>query len=147
MATLKATSVKDVDSATFVRALAAHLKRSGKMVVPAYCDHIKTSTARELGPDNVDWFYIRAAAIARRLYVRRGMGVGAFRRVFGTSKRKNMLRSHHADACGGIIRYILKEFEKLELVAKSRDGGRMMTASGQRVLDRIANQLKTTRVL
>lgn len=147
MATIpKNTSVKDVDPSAFVQAFAQHLKRSGKMVVPAYCDHIKTSCAKQLGPADPDWFYVRAAAVARHLYVRPA-GTNGLRKAFGCSKRKNMLRAHHSIASGGVIRYILKEFEKMEIVDKAQSGGRKLTPNGLRMCDRVANQLKTVRFL
>ena len=76
-------TVKDVASHDFVIAYAAHLKRIGKIEVPKWADLVKTGTTRELAPYDPDWYYIRAAAIARRVYLRGGIGVGAFKRIFG----------------------------------------------------------------
>ena len=63
-------TVKDVASHDFVIAYAAHLKRIGKIEVPKWADLVKTGTTRELAPYDPDWYYIRAAAIARRVYLR-----------------------------------------------------------------------------
>ena len=76
-------TVKDVNSHDFVIAYAAHLKRIGKIEVPKWADLVKTGITRELAPYDPDWYYIRAAAIARRVYLRGGIGVGAFKRIFG----------------------------------------------------------------
>merc|ERR1711964_233842 len=85
--------VKDVQSQAFVVELAKYLKRSGKIVLPKYVDYVKTGVAKELAPYNPDWFYIRAAALARRAYVRPGTGVGGFRKVYSTSKKKGVVPS------------------------------------------------------
>lgn len=53
-------TVRDVDSHKFVKAYAAHLKRSGKLAVPSWVDLVKTGTNRELAPYDPDWFYVRA---------------------------------------------------------------------------------------
>ena len=52
--------MKDVASADFVIAYAAHLKRIGKIEVPKWADLVKTATYKELAPYDPDWYYIRA---------------------------------------------------------------------------------------
>lgn len=53
-------TVRDVDAQKFVAAYAAHLKRTGKLEVPAWVDLVKTAPHKELSPYNPDWFYVRA---------------------------------------------------------------------------------------
>ncbi|EER08063.1 40s ribosomal protein s19, putative, partial [Perkinsus marinus ATCC 50983] len=50
-----------------------------------WAEYIKTGTQRELAPYDDDYLYIRAAAIARRIYIRPNIGVGALRKIFGMS--------------------------------------------------------------
>ena len=69
-------TVKDVDSQEFVMALAKYLKRSGKVALPKYVDYAKTGHYKEMPPQDADWFYVRCAAVARRIYVKGGVGVG-----------------------------------------------------------------------
>jgi hypothetical protein len=52
-------TVRDVPVNQYINALAQHLKKSGKIELPAWHDLVKTSTARELPPQNPDWFYVR----------------------------------------------------------------------------------------
>jgi len=56
--------------------------------VPQWTELVKTGTHKELAPYDPDWFYIRCAAIARRLYCRGGVGVGALRKVYGGPKNR-----------------------------------------------------------
>lgn len=84
-----------------------------------------------------------AAAIARRVYIRQGMGVGGFRRAFGgrSNAAGSTAPEHHAKAAGGIIRHALQQLEAMGLVEKNpaAQGGRRITAEGQRqVRDRSA---------
>lgn len=58
--------VKDVPADRFVVALAEHFKKSDKLKVPQWAEIVKTGAYKELPPVNPDWFFIRAAAIARR---------------------------------------------------------------------------------
>ena len=102
-------TVKDVSSHDFVIAYAAHLKRIGKIEVPKWADLVKTSTHKELAPYDPDWYYIRAAAIARRVYLRGGIGVGAFKRIFGGRISRGTRPEKFATGSGSVCRHILKE--------------------------------------
>jgi small subunit ribosomal protein S19e len=53
------------------------------MPVPEWCDHMKTGVHKELAPADPDWYYVRAASMARHLYIRAPVGVGAFCRMYG----------------------------------------------------------------
>uniref|UniRef100_A0A2K6QAM5 40S ribosomal protein S19 n=1 Tax=Rhinopithecus roxellana TaxID=61622 RepID=A0A2K6QAM5_RHIRO len=53
-------TVKDVNQQEFVRALAAFLKKSGKLKVPEWVDTVKLAKHKELAPYNENWFYTRA---------------------------------------------------------------------------------------
>uniref|UniRef100_A0A8C0E447 Ribosomal protein S19 n=1 Tax=Balaenoptera musculus TaxID=9771 RepID=A0A8C0E447_BALMU len=56
-------TVKDVNQREFVRALAAFLKKSGKLQVPAWVDTVKPPKHKELAPYDENWFYTRAACM------------------------------------------------------------------------------------
>lgn len=135
------TTVRDVDAQKFVVAYAAHLKRSGKLEVPAWTDICKTGCYKELAPLDTDWFYVRAASVARRLYLHPGTGIGALRNIYGGRKNRGTLPSKHARVSGNIIRKAIQALEKLKLVAAEANGGRRITSDGQRDLDNVANLL------
>ncbi|KAJ7240363.1 hypothetical protein O6H91_20G063800 [Diphasiastrum complanatum] len=136
-----AKTVKDVSSHEFVRAYAAHLKRSGKIELPAWTDLVKTATFKELAPYDADWYYIRAASMARKIYLRQGIGVGAFRKVYGGRKSNGSRPSHFAKSSGSIARDVLKQLEKIEIIEKDPRGGRRITSNGQRDLDQVAGRI------
>ena len=137
--------VRDVKAADFIAAYAEHLKRSGKMELPKWWDIVKTGTHKELSPYDKDWYYIRAASIARKVYLRQNTGVGALKKVYGSAGRRGAMRQHHHKACGGLIRTILHQLEAMKVVEKSPEGvckgGRRITSHGQQDLDRIAGQV------
>merc|ERR1712225_60578 len=107
-------SVRDVDAQKFIEAYSAFLKRQGKLPIPGWVDTVKTGPAKELPPQSIDWFYVRAASIARHVYLRKTVGVGRLRKV-------------------------MQALEKIGVLEQDEDkGGRRITQSGQRDLDRIA---------
>lgn len=134
-------TVKDVDQDKIVQGVALFLKKSGKLKVPDNMDIVKTSKAKELGPVNGDWFYVRCASILRRMYHRSPIGVGGVKKIFGGRKRNGSKPSHYCRADGAVSRRALQALEHIKLIEKHSEGGRKLTAQGQRDLDRIASQI------
>lgn len=118
----KQATVKDIAPAKFIAAYAAHLKKGGKVTLPAWVDTVKTSSNNELAPTDSEWYYIRAAAVARKIYVRGGVGIGYMRRVFGRHDREGPKPVHMGLCSGSVIRSVLKNLEKLGLVEKAANG-------------------------
>ena len=112
-------SVKDVPADDFVNALAAHLKSSGKIQLPKWNDIVKTGKNRELPPTNPDWFYVRAASLARRVYLAPNRGVGTLSVVYGGHKRNGVRRGHAYRSCTGILRNALQQLEKANIITKA----------------------------
>ncbi|GMH27021.1 hypothetical protein Nepgr_028864 [Nepenthes gracilis] len=127
--------VKDISPREFVKAYAAHLKRSGKIELPHWTDIVKTGVHKELAPYDPDWYYIRAASMARKIYLRGGLGVGAFRRIYGGRKRNGSRPPHLCKSGGAIARHILQQLQDINIIDIDPKGGRRITSSGQRDLD------------
>jgi small subunit ribosomal protein S19e len=137
-------TVKDVDQDKIVQGVALFLKKSGKLKVPDNFDIVKTSKAKELGPTSIDWFYVRCASILRRMYHNSPIGVGGVKKIYGTRKRNGVLPSHYCRADGAVARRALQALEHIKLIEKHANGGRKLSAQGQRDLDRIASQIVAT---
>merc|ERR1712224_534890 len=133
-------TVKDIDAANFIKTYAAHLRKQGKIKMPYYCEFVKTGSYKELSPYDPYWWYTRVAAIARRIYLRQGLGVGRLRNIYGGSYSNGWRPKHHARASGNIIRKCIQQLERIGVVEKMSDGGRRITVSGQRDLDLIAGR-------
>ena len=140
-AKMPSITVKDVDQHAFVKAFAAFLKKTGKMRVPDSVDLIKSARFKELAPNDADWFYIRAAAVLRHIYMRSPVGVGAVTKIFGGRKKNGVRPSHFCRGSGGVARKALQALEGLKLIEKT-EGGRKITVQGRRDLDRIAAQVR-----
>ena len=135
------TTVRDVKAADFIAAYAAHLKKSGTIAPPEWTTMIKTATHRELGPSDSDWYFTRAASIARRVYLR-PTGVGQLQRVYGgKARRGTRTNKFQKMGTGHVIRNILQQFESKGLVEKI-GSGRKISKAGQKDLDLIALQVR-----
>jgi len=136
-------TVKDVPPQEFIVALAQHFKKAQKIELPEWHDVVKTGPSRELAPQNPDWYYIRAASVARKIYLQGGRGLGAFAQIYGASQRRGMSRPHHVKASRGLVRHILQQLEQLDYISKKDNAtGRYITAAGRKELDTIANQVQ-----
>jgi len=131
-------NVRDVSAEAFIAAYSSHLKRSGKLEVPTWVDLVKTGTYKEQGPYDPDWFYVRAAAVARHIYLRKGTGIGALAKLHGGRNRRGNRPSHHADSSTSVQRKVCQSLEKIGVLELLADGGRRISQDGQRDLDRIA---------
>lgn len=88
-------------------------------------------------PQDPDWFYVRAASIARHVYCRKTVGVGRLRKVHGTAKNRGSRPSKHVDASGSVDRKVMQSLAKIGILEIDEEkGGRRITQAGQRDLDR-----------
>ena len=80
----------------------------------------------------------RTAAVARHIYLRKDVGVGALTKLHGGRNRRGNRPSHHADASTSVQRKICQSLEKIGVLEQTDNGGRRISQDGQRDLDRIA---------
>ncbi|CAN4115437.1 unnamed protein product [Withania somnifera] len=104
-----ARTVKDVSPHEFVKAYAAHLKRS--------------------------------ASMARNIYLRGGIGVGGFRRIYGGNQRNGSRPRHFCKSSGSVARHILQQLQSMSIIDFEPKGGRRITSSGLRDLDQVAGRI------
>lgn len=102
-----------------------------------WVDTVKTGNMKELPPQSIDWYYVRAAAVARHVYLRKSVGVGRLRKVHGGQKNRGSRPGHHVDASGSVDRKVLQSLEKIGVVEINEKGGRSISQTGQRDLDRM----------
>ncbi|WWD18164.1 hypothetical protein CI109_102613 [Kwoniella shandongensis] len=130
--------VRDISAESFIKAYSSHLKRSGKLEIPTWVDIVKTGPQKELAPYDPDWFYVRAAAVARHIYLRKHVGVGALAKLHGSKNRRGTRPTHHRDSATGVQRTVVQSLEKIGVLEAAADGGRKISQDGMRDLDRIA---------
>merc|ERR1712216_545585 len=98
-------TVKDVTADKFIEAFSQHLKRQGRFEIPKWADVVKTGVSQELAPYDPDWLYVRTASMVRKIYIRGGSGVGAFRKVYGKQQRRGTMTNTRLRGSGKIARY------------------------------------------
>ena len=151
-------TVKDVPADAFVKAYAEHLKKTQKVVPIANSHFLKTAVYKDITPESEDWFYHRAAALARKLYIKPETGVGKLRHIMGGNMRKGHMPNKHNKAGGKIIRFALQELERADVIMAYNDKRnthtkaelprgknlgfpRIISPAGQKELNEIAKQV------
>ncbi|VEL21693.1 unnamed protein product [Protopolystoma xenopodis] len=133
-------SVKDVSGHVFVRGLSQLLKKNAVVKPPDWVDVVKLNISNELGPYDPDWFYVRCAAILRHIYIR-PTGMKGLTKAFSRRKRNGVRPSHRSLASQTVIRKALQQLENAGFVAKSKNGGRMITSEGYKQMDILAYEI------
>ena len=71
--------------------------------------------------------------------MRKTVGVGRLRKAHGSTRNRGSRPSHHVAAAGSVDRKVMQALEKIGVLEQDEDkGGRRITQSGRRDLDRIA---------
>jgi small subunit ribosomal protein S19e len=122
-----------------IKKLADHLKKDESIKQPEWSSFIKTGVNAERPPVQKDWWYLRSAAILRRIYLRGPVGTQRLRTVFGSRKRRGHKPAHHRKAGGKIIRTMLQQLEKsgyIQQIERPKKG-RVVTPKGQKLIDKM----------
>ncbi len=78
------------------------------------------------------------AAVARHIYLRKDVGIGALTKLHGGRNRRGNRPSHHHESSASVQRKVCQSLEKIGVLEQTENGGRRISQDGQRDLDRIA---------
>uniref|UniRef100_A0A8C4QFD7 Small ribosomal subunit protein eS19 n=1 Tax=Eptatretus burgeri TaxID=7764 RepID=A0A8C4QFD7_EPTBU len=124
-------TVKDVNQQEFVKALGAFFKKYVASISGLIGSKIHLVAPMEF----------RLASVARHLYMRGGVGIGAMTKIYGGRQRNGTRPSHYSRGSRSVARKVLQSLEMLKMVEKDPNGGRRLTSIGRRDMDRIAGQV------
>ena len=132
----------DVPAQPFIEKLAKYLKENVDQVQPpAWAAVAKTGSHVEKQPQNPDWWYIRNAAILRKVYAHGPIGLERLRADYGGRKGFTVRPNHASKAGGSNIRKALQQLEAAGLIQTLIPQGRKMTPKGRKLLQEVAADL------
>jgi len=135
------TTAYDVPATDIIEKVAEKLKENEHINPPEWAAHVKTGVHKQLPPSDKDWWYTRSAAVLRRINTDGPIGVGRLRSVYGGKKDRGSNPYKKAKGSGSIARGILQQLEAAGFV-RTLKRGRMISPSGQSLLDNTASELK-----
>jgi small subunit ribosomal protein S19e len=134
-------TVYDADAGKLIEGIS--LKLAGIIKEPEWAKFVKTGTSKERAPEDRNWWYKRAAAVLRTVYLQGPIGTNKLRVKYGSKKHRGARPEEFRKASGKIIRVILQQLEKAGLVSQVEKGihrGRSITASGKSFLDKASKE-------
>ena len=134
----------DVNPTKLIENTALELKKNENITPTEWASFVKTGNNKERPPVNLDWWYVRCAAILRKVLILGPIGTSKLRRKYGGNKNRGNQPNKFAKASGNIIRKMLQQLEKANLIRHTEKGvhkGRMITKEGKELLDKVANSL------
>jgi small subunit ribosomal protein S19e len=136
------TTVFDVPADSLIDRLSEELKKRNEIKPPAWAAFAKTGVHKQMPPESQDWWFIRSAALLRRLYVDGPVGVQRMRTAYGGKRDRGSSPYQFRKGSGSIVRKIFQQLETAGLVEKMKSG-RRISAAGMSYLDSLANDLAT----
>lgn len=131
------------DQTAVINALAEQLKHMIKP--PEWAGFVKTGVHKERPPENPDWWFVRAASILRKVYLKGPIGVNKLRRYYGGRKNRGVKPEHFYKGSGKIVRTILQQLESVGLLEKSTKNvykGRVITKKGVELIQKALNSIQ-----
>ncbi len=134
--------ILDIDSQKLIEKAAEKMQGMEEFKPPEWSEYVKTGKDRERTPTQKNWWYIRAASVLRKVYLKQGLGVSKLRKVYGGRKNMGHKPEHKKRASGAILRKILQQLESAGFVKSEKGKGRHITPEGQKFLNNIAKACK-----
>lgn len=131
------TTVYDIPANIFIEELAKKLKEDTRVAPPDWAKYVRTGVHKETAPIDEDWWYIRCAAMARKIYINEPIGVKKLRVMYGGAKNRGSKPHRFKKGSGSITRKGVQQLETLNIVGRS-DRGRIITAEGRSLMDNLA---------
>lgn len=132
----------DVPQNELIEKTAIELKKLIHM--PSWAPFVKTGPHKQRPPIDPDWWYIRAAAILRKIYLRGPIGVSKLKVQYGGKKNRGVKPEKFCKGSGSVIRKVLQQLEEAKLIKQEAVGkhkGRVITPKGKSVLFSVAKSI------
>lgn len=141
---LPMVKIYDVNPTQLINGVAEELKNVDGVNPPEWAKFVKTGVHKERPPENPEWWYIRSAAVLRKVFKLGPIGVSKLRKAYGGRKNRGHKPDKTMVGSGNIIRTILQQLEGAQLVKQAQKGvhkGRVATPQGIALMDKVARQL------
>lgn len=146
------SNIKDVKAENLISKAVEQLKKEIK--APSWASFVKTGVHKQRPPDNPDWWYVRAAAVLRKVYILGPVGTNKLATKFGGRRKRGVMPEVTRSGSRNIIRKVLQQLEKSGYIIQATKGahkGRVLTPKALKLFASITknelgrSQQKSTR--
>ena len=131
----------DVPAEKLVPRLAEELRKVDTLKPPAWAMFVKTGRHREKSPIRDDWWFVRSAAVLRKIYIDGPIGTTRIAAAFGGKADRGSKPDKAVRGSRAIARTAMKQLENSQLVQRDKDGGRIVTGKGRKLVDGLSTEL------
>ena len=136
-------SIQNIPKTELIERASKELQKVEAIKPPQWSLFAKTGTFKQRQPSRDDWWFVRAAALLRRLSAAKGpIGVQKLRTLYGGRKNMGAAPERFYRGSGNIIRKAFQQLEKAGLAKRIDKGtrkGRVITPQGMSFLGKIAD--------
>jgi small subunit ribosomal protein S19e len=135
--------IYEIPKTELIERASKELQKVTAIQPPQWAIFVKTGMSKQRQPARDDWWFVRAAAILRRLSDVEGpIGVQKLRTIYGARKNCGHAPERFYKGSGNILRKILQQLEKAGFAKKIDKGlhkGRAITPQGLAFLGKISD--------
>lgn len=141
------TTFHDVHVDLLLPVVSERLQSEATLTPPEWAEYVKTGVHRERIPDQPDWWYMRAAAMLRKIAINGPLGSKAVAGLYGGARDRGGSPDRAKRGSRHIARTLMQQLEDAGLLVERRsDGGvgygRGITGAGQALLDAAASEVR-----
>tara|TARA_B100001121_G_scaffold32178_1_gene26801 strand:+ start:815 stop:1285 length:471 start_codon:yes stop_codon:yes gene_type:complete len=142
------TTYHDVPADLLIGELSARLAEMEAISPPEWSSIVKTGTHRERPPTQDNWWFIRSAAILRKVGKLGPIGANHMAQHFGGPKDRGVKPNRAVAGSRNISRTIMQQLFNAGLieskmnVAGNVNHGKVLTPEGQSLLDSVAHDVR-----
>ncbi|MGQ0797976.1 MAG: 30S ribosomal protein S19e [Methanobacteriota archaeon] len=131
----------DVPPGLLIERLKERLQQDGKAKPPEWAPYARTGVHTEKAPNQADWWYRRVAAVLRKVYVHGPIGTERLAAEFGGRRDDGSAPYHPRQGSRSVAREAMQQLEALGYLSKIEKRGRVVTAQGRKLLDKLATEI------
>ena len=135
------TTVFDVPAKELIDEVAKKLQGDDNIKTPEENMFTRTGINKENPPLDPNWWYVRCAAIMRKIYIKNQIGIEHLRAEYGGSRDKGSKPYKAVKGSGTVVRRAVQQLEKAGYVGKIRGKGRVLTGKGRAFMDSTSNEI------
>lgn len=134
-------NVYDVPAEPLISKVAEKLKSEGKIKPPEWTDYVKTGVHKEKAPNIHDWWYLRIAAVLRKVYIMGPIGVSRLSSEFGGKVDRGSKPYKAGKGSRSVARKALMQLEESGYVVNEKGKGRIIAPRGRSLLDNTSYEI------
>lgn len=135
------TTVFDVPAKALIDTAAKKLEETKAITPPDWSEFARTGVHTENPPEQKNWWFIRCAAIMRKVYMNDRIGIERLRAEFGGYRDRGSRPNKAQRGSGSIVRVALQQLEQAGYVSKIKGKGRTLTGKGRSFMDNTSHEV------